>query len=250
VLVRKAEAVVEAVDAEDDRDAERTEDLDVDAELRDPAHHLGADDVQRGLQREQDQRDDQEDQVVGRVELPAGPELGQGGDVGHHAGVHRRHRDEQRDPVEPADEPAEPPADRVLAVLVERARHRVVAGQLAEYQRDQEHPGDRDPGQPDVGRPAGAQAGHEQGEDADHRRQVGERDREVREQPEHAVELRTVPEVRQPCVVLVQGLGRRLCPVSCIFPSSRSPRGNAPSAECSNVAHAGTGHEDSQAGFS
>ena len=146
--------------------------------------------------------------MVGRVEIPAEPELGQGGDVGDHGHVHRRHRDEQRDPVEPADEPAEPPADRVLAVLVERARHRVVAGELAEHQRDQEHPGDRDPGQPDVGRPAGAQAEHEQGEDADHRRQVGERHREIREQPEYAVELRAVPEVRQPGVVIVQGLGR------------------------------------------
>ena len=204
--------MVEAVDAEHDRDAERAEDLDVDAELRDPAHDLGADDVQRGLDGKQAQRHDQDDHVASRVEVPAEPVAAQRDDVSNRTGVHRRHRDQQRDPVEPADEPAEPPADRVLAVLVERARHRVVAGQLAEHQRDQEHPGDRDPGQPDVGRTAGAQAEHEQGEDADHRRQVGERHREVREQPEYAVELRAVPEVRQPGVVLVQGLGRRLCP--------------------------------------
>ena len=212
--------------------------------MRDPAHDLGADDVQRGLQREQDQRDDQEDQVISRVELPAEPEVGQGGDVGHHAGVHRRHRDEQRDPVEPADEPAEPPADRVLAVLVERARHRVVAGQLAEHQRDQEHPGDRDPGQPDVGRPAGAQAEHEQGEDADHRRQVGERHREVREQPEYAVELRAVPEVRQPCVVLVQGLGRRLCPRILHFSLLRVTAGERATRgmqQCSACGHRASG---------
>ena len=54
---QEAEPVVEAVDRQDDRDAEGADDLDVHAELRDPAHHLGAGDVERGLDREQDHRD-------------------------------------------------------------------------------------------------------------------------------------------------------------------------------------------------
>src|SRR5207253_7925427 len=52
-------------------DLERAEDLDVDAELRDPAHDLGADGVQRGLDDKQAQRHDQDDDVASRVEVPA-----------------------------------------------------------------------------------------------------------------------------------------------------------------------------------
>jgi len=39
---QEAEAMVETVDGEDNRDPERAEDLDVDAELRHVAHHSGA----------------------------------------------------------------------------------------------------------------------------------------------------------------------------------------------------------------
>src|SRR2546430_17681320 len=44
---QETQSVVEAVNAEHDRDTERAEDLDVKTELRDPAHDLGADGVQR-----------------------------------------------------------------------------------------------------------------------------------------------------------------------------------------------------------
>ncbi len=50
----EAEPVVEAVDQEDEGDAEGADDLDVDAELRHAAHHLGAGDVQAGLDREEE----------------------------------------------------------------------------------------------------------------------------------------------------------------------------------------------------
>ena len=59
---------------------------------------------------------------------------------------------EQRDAVEPADEPAVGRADGELAVLVQRPGDRVVAGQLAEHQRDEEHPDHGDPREPDVAR--------------------------------------------------------------------------------------------------
>ena len=55
--------------------------------------------------------------------------------------------------------------------------------------------------EPDVGRPAGGDAEDEQRVDADHRREVRERDGEVREQAEHAVELRLVAEALEPGVV-------------------------------------------------
>ena len=89
--------------------------------------------------------DPQDRPVVGRVEVPAEPVVGQARDVADDPGVDRGDGDQQRDPVEPADEPAVGRADRELAVLVERAGDGVVAGELAEHERDEEHPDDRDP---------------------------------------------------------------------------------------------------------
>ena len=141
------------------------------------------------------------------VEVPPEPVVRQRGEVADHAGVDRGDGDQQREPVEPADEPAVAGADGELRVLVERTRDRVVAGQLAEDQGDEQHPDDRDEVQPDVRRPAGAEAQDEQRVDADHRREVGERDREVGEQSEDPVQLRLVAQAREPGVVLV-GRGR------------------------------------------
>jgi hypothetical protein len=160
--------------------------------------------VHRGLDGQQDQGDDQDRPVTGVAEVPAEPGVAQSDGIDDDAGVHRRHGDEQRDAVEPADEPAELRAHRVLAVLVERAGHRIVAGQLAEHQGDQEHPGNRYPGKPDVGGSAEAEAESEQGKDADHRRQVRERDGEVSEQPEDAIQLRPVAKVLEPGVIVVE----------------------------------------------
>jgi hypothetical protein len=104
--------------------------------------------------------------------------------------------------------------------LVQRPGDRIVARELAEHERDEEHPDHRDEQQPEVGRTARADAEHEQRVDADHRRQVGERDREVREQPEHAVELRPVAEAGQPRVVF-GGRGSARLPdgSGCVHPS-------------------------------
>jgi hypothetical protein len=76
-----------------------------------------------------------------------------------------------------------------------------VAGQLAEDEGDEEHPDDRDPGEPDVRRATGADAKYEQRVDAHHRRQVRERDREVGEQAEHPIELGPVPQTGEPGIV-------------------------------------------------
>ncbi len=212
-LEQEAEAVVEAVDGEDDRDPERPEDLDVDAELRHVAHDPGAGDVQRRLDRQQDQRDQQDRRVVGRVQVPAEPVVRQRGDVADDAGVDGGDGDQQREAVEPADEPAVAWADGELAVLEQRAGDRVVAGELAEHERDEEHPDHGEPRQPDVRRSARAHAEHEQRVDPDHRRQIGERDGEVREQPEHAVQLRLVAQAFEPRVlalVRARRLDRRL----------------------------------------
>ena len=184
-------------------------------------HHLRAGDVHRRLDEQQDERDHQDHGVAGRVQVPVEPVLQQRRGVADHADVHGRDRDEQRDAVEPAHEPAVAPADVVLAVLVQRARDRVVAGQLAEDQGDEQHARHRDPGRPHVAGAAGADAEQEQRVDADHRRQVRERDREVREQPEHAAQLRPVAEALQPCVIAVsgsRGLWRRLVHEALLFP--------------------------------
>jgi hypothetical protein len=60
--------------------------------------------------------------------------------VRDHASVDRRDRDEQGDPVEPAHEPAVSGTRRELRVLIERAGHRIVAAQLAEDERHEQHP--------------------------------------------------------------------------------------------------------------
>ena len=70
------------------------------------------------------------------------PVVGQRRDVADDSGVDGRDRDEQREAVEPADEPAVAWADRELAVLEERAGDGVVAGELAEDERDEQHPDD------------------------------------------------------------------------------------------------------------
>ena len=140
--------------------------------------------------------------MLGRVEVPAEPVVRERSDVADDAGVNRRNRHEQRDAVEPADEPAEAGADGELAVLVQRSGDRIVARQLAEDERDEEHPDDRDDREPEVGRPARSHAKQEQRVDADHRRQVRERNGEVREQAEHAIELWLVAQVRKPRVIV------------------------------------------------
>jgi len=58
---------LKTVDAEDQGDAEGAEDLDVNPELGDPAHHPGASGVQPGLDREQRDSHKQDRHVVGRV---------------------------------------------------------------------------------------------------------------------------------------------------------------------------------------
>jgi hypothetical protein len=159
--------VVEPVDGEHDRDAEGAEDLDVDAELGDPAHDLRAGDVQGRLDGKQDQHHDQDRDVAGGVEVPVEPVVHERGEVDDHPGVYRSDRDQQRDPVEPAHEPAVSAADVVLAVLVQRPGDRIMAGQFAEDERNQQHAPDREPERPDVARAGDAEPDREQREDTD-----------------------------------------------------------------------------------
>jgi hypothetical protein len=58
-----AEAVVEAGDREDDRDAEGAEGLDERAVASDAAHDLRPDDVRCRLERQQDERDQEDGQM-------------------------------------------------------------------------------------------------------------------------------------------------------------------------------------------
>ncbi len=213
---------MEAVDEQDQRDAEGAEKLHVHPDLRDIAHHLGPRDVQPGLDSEQDQCDDQDRPVMERVEVPPEPVVGERRHVGDHAGVDRGDRDQQGDAVEPAHEPAVARADRELRVLVQSAGHRIVAAELAEHERHEQHPDHRDDGQPQVTGSTRAHAEQEQRVDADHRREVGEGDRKVSEQPEDAVQLRRVAEVGQPPIV-VGGEPRATC-TNRLHPVLLSPR--------------------------
>ena len=97
-----------------------------------------------------------------------------------------------------------------------------MARELAEHERDEEHPDDRDDGQPEVGGPAGAHSEHEQRVDAHHGRQVRERDSEVREQAEHAAQLRLIAEGRKPRVVIRHGSGMRHLASGGVHPVSSS----------------------------
>jgi hypothetical protein len=180
---QEAEAMVEAVDGEDDRDAQRAQDLDVHAELSNPAHDLGAGDVQHGLDGEQDQRDHQDRAVFGGVDAGVEPVVAQRDDVADNAGVHGCDRDQQGNAVEPADEPPVAWTNRELAVLVKRSGHRVVARELSEHERDEQHPDHRDRHQPQVCRAPGPNAQGEERVDAHHGREVGESNAEVGEQP-------------------------------------------------------------------
>jgi hypothetical protein len=197
----EAEAVVEAVDREDERDPERADDLDVDAELRDVGHDPRAGDVHRQLDRQQDERDHEDRPVARRIEVPAEPVVGQRTDIADDPGVDGRDGDEQGESVEPAHEPPEAWADRELAVLVERPGHGIVARKLAEDERHEEHPDEGDEGQPDVRRTGDPEAEDEERVDPDHRRQVREPDREVREEAEHTVELWLVAQAFEPRVL-------------------------------------------------
>ena len=197
----EAEAVVEAVDREDERDPERPDDLDVDAELRDVGHDPRAGDVHRQLDRQQDERDDEDRPVARRIEVPAEPVVSQRADVADYPGVDGRDGYEQGEAVEPAHEPAVPRSDRVLAVLEERPGHGVVARELAEDERDEQHPDEGNEGQPDVRRSCDPEAEDEQRVDADHRRQIGEPNREVRKEAERAVELGLVAEALEPRIL-------------------------------------------------
>jgi hypothetical protein len=76
-----------------------------------------------------------------------------------------------------------------------------VARELAEDERDEQHPDKGDEGQPDVRRPGDPETEDEQRVDPDHRGQVGERNREVREEAEHAVELGLVAQALEPRVL-------------------------------------------------
>jgi hypothetical protein len=192
------ESMVEPVDREDDRDPERSENLDAHPQLRDPPHDVRSRDVERRLDRQQDQHDQEDRRVVRRIPVGPEPVVGQSGDVSDDSVVDGGDGDEKRDAVEPADEPAVCGPDGELAVLVEGACDRVVARELTEDERDEEHPDERDERQPDVGRPGECDAEDEERVDAHHRRQVRERDREVREESEHAVQLRLVAEALEP----------------------------------------------------
>src|SRR5262249_25013499 len=126
---------------------------------------------------------------------------------------------------EPADEPAEAGPDCVLAVLEERAGYRVVARELAENERDEEHADERQKSKPDVGRASGAETQHEQRVDADHRRQVRERDREVREEREDAIELWLVAQALKPRILARTDIHRRSrLAVHRSLPRRREPR--------------------------
>jgi hypothetical protein len=86
--------------------------------------------------------------VAGRVDRRLEDLVGEVGDVGDDTGVHARDGDEQCDAVHPADPPPVGRADRILAVLVERACERVVAAQLTEDECHEEHPGHDERHQP------------------------------------------------------------------------------------------------------
>ena len=197
---------MEAVERQDDRDPERADDLDIDTELRHAAHHLGAGDVEDRLDQQEQHRDPEDREVVPGIEVPPEPVVGERGEVADDPGVDRGDGDQQCEPVEPADEPAVAGADGELRVLVQRPCHRVVAGELTEDQGDQQHPRDRDEVQPDVRRSGHAEAQREQRVDAHHRREVGERDREVGEESEDPTQLWLVAQAREPGIVVV-GVG-------------------------------------------
>ena len=148
---------------------------------------------------------DEDRRVVGRVEVPPEPVVGQARHVADDAGVDGRDGDQERHPVEPAHEPAEGRPDRELAVLVERAGDRVVACQLTEDERDEKHSCDGHPGEPEVRRPSRAHAEHEERVDPHHRGEVRERHREVREEAEYAVQLRLVAEALEPSILARRG---------------------------------------------
>ena len=65
--------MMEAVDREDERDAEGPHDLDPHAELGDAAHDPGAGDIERGLDREEGKDDEEDRRVVRRIPVRAEP---------------------------------------------------------------------------------------------------------------------------------------------------------------------------------
>jgi hypothetical protein len=90
----EAQSVIEAVDREDDRNAQRADDLDEDAEPRHQGHHLDAGDVQRRLDRQQDDGDDENRVVVRRVPVRVEPVATETRDVMRRPRVDPGHGDE------------------------------------------------------------------------------------------------------------------------------------------------------------
>jgi hypothetical protein len=85
-------------------------------------------------------------------------------------------------------------ADVVFAVLIERAGQRILARELAEHQRDQQHQTDDHRDRPDVAGSTAAQAQRIERVNAHHRAQIAERNGKVVEQRKNARELLAVAE--------------------------------------------------------
>ncbi len=201
--------MVKTGDRQHDRDAERADDLEVDADLRDTSEEVDASDVERQLHEDQQDRADENLIRVGEVDGGVEDVVDQRTGIDDESRVHRGDRHDQRPAVDPSNPPAVARPDQVLAPLKERAGNRVVASQLGEDERHEELPEHHDRQQPDVSRTAGANSQDEQRIDADDRRDVAEGDREVLEQVEDAPQLLPVSKPRKLGGVGVTRLWRR-----------------------------------------
>src|SRR5579871_4604443 len=173
---------MESEDGERDEDAERADRFDVNAVARDPPHNLRADPVQNRRKHDDRARDRKNGHVVRGIEMRSEADVRERRDIAHGAGIDRRDRREQREAVDPADEPAVPRADAVLPVLIECSGERILAGKLAEDERDEHHTSDDDGYRPNVAWAAGAEPERVERVDAHHRAEVAEGYRKIIEE--------------------------------------------------------------------
>ena len=100
------EAVMEPGHAQEDRNADRADNLEVDADLGYATQEVDAPDVEEELDRDEDHGEGEDLIGIGGVEVGVEDVVEQRACVDDDAGVDRRHGDDQRPAVDPPDPPA------------------------------------------------------------------------------------------------------------------------------------------------
>ena len=199
------EIVMALGEEQPDTDHQGADQLGAEAENGEVAQHLGAGEVDDGGQGQHDERA-QDRGMRRRLEAE---------DVCHvraRAVGRVRQQRQQREHVDPAGHPCPFASPQPSRPGIDTPGHRELRHHFAEDQRDQHLSDAGDQQAPDHRWAGGGQREREHRVDADHRRQVGEAQREVRPRAHVALEVRLEPQRLELREVLVVGRGfRRRC---------------------------------------